>query len=160
MLFIFKYMNFLTGNLNRVISSVPITNIALAIEISFFTFQGMSYVIDVYRGKGKAQRNILNVGLYISLFSQLIAGPIVRYETIEKEIDSRSTSWDDFCTGVVRFLTGLFKKNILANNLANVADIAFTTPSGSLSVCMAWLGILCFTLQIFFDFSGYSDMSI
>lgn len=156
----FKYLNFIvsifTGNLNTF-------KIALPIGISFYTFQAISYVVDVYRGKGKVQTNFLNVGLYISLFPQLIAGPIVRYETIEKEIENRKETINDFCLGVTRFIIGLGKKVLLANNFAIVADAVFAgVKSGSTtnSFLFLWLGAISYTLQIFFDFAGYSDMAI
>ena len=156
----FKYLNFIvsifTGNLNTF-------KIALPIGISFYTFQAISYVVDVYRGKGKVQTNFLNVGLYISLFPQLIAGPIVRYETIEKEIEHRKETINDFCLGVTRFIIGLGKKVLLANKFAIVADAVFAgVKSGSTtnSFLFLWLGAISYTLQIFFDFAGYSDMAI
>ena len=160
LLVVFKYLNFTLSNLNRIAPIFPQTNIVLPIGISFFTFQGLSYVVDVYRDSSRVQRNPMNVGLYISFFPQLIAGPIVRYDTIAAEIKNRTSTWDDVCVGLRRFLVGLSKKILLANNMALVADVAFGTPEGSLSVAMAWFGALCYTLQIYFDFSGYSDMAI
>ncbi|MDR2864906.1 MAG: MBOAT family protein [Spirochaetaceae bacterium] len=162
LLFVFKYLNFSIKNINRVFDNIiPQANIILPIGISFFTFQALSYVIDVYRGKGEAQKNPLNTALYIALFPQLIAGPIVRYETIAKEIDSRTFNIDDFSRGVRRFIIGLSKKVIIANTVAIIADSAFNMPDLSqLTVLMAWLGIIAYTLQIYFDFSGYSDMAI
>jgi len=160
LLVVFKYLNFMLNNLNKIAAVFPQTSIALPIGISFFTFQAISYLIDIYRGKGAAQKNILNVGLYISFFPQLIAGPIVRYESIAAEIRGRETSWDDFCIGIERFLKGLFKKILLSNNMAIVADAAFGAPIEGLSMSMAWFGALCYTMQIYFDFSGYSDMAI
>ncbi len=167
-IFIFKYLMFAVTNLNRFAgTSLKVPEIALPIGISFFTFQAMSYVIDVYRGRGAYQKNILNVGLYISLFPQLIAGPIVRYETVADEIMNRKENLDDFTAGCKRFIIGLAKKVIIANNVAMVADHAFAMLKGAnfygesgLSFSMAWLGIIAYTLQIFFDFSGYSDMAI
>ncbi|MBQ9887180.1 MAG: MBOAT family protein [Lachnospiraceae bacterium] len=158
-LFIFKYLSFVWKNLNLIIKSDHVINIALPIGISFFTFQCISYVIDVYRGKGKAQKNILNVGLYIAFFPQLIAGPIVRYETIAEQIEGRTESLDLFSQGVRRFVYGLGKKVVLANSLAIIAEAAFDNTEG-LEASMAWLGIIAYTMQIFFDFSGYSDMAI
>lgn len=159
-LFVFKYLNFTNGIIDSIFGkSLPIPEIALPIGISFFTFQAMSYVIDVYRGKGKAQKNILNVGLYISLFPQLIAGPIVRYETVADEILNRKETFDDFFDGFARFIVGLAKKVLLANTFAILADAAFNQV-GELSVTFSWLGAIAYTLQIFFDFSGYSDMAI
>ena len=155
-LFVFKYMNFVFG-----IAGIDTDNwgISLPIGISFYTFQAISYVIDVYRGDGEAQKNPLNVALYISFFPQLVAGPIVRYRTIEEQIRTRKETAADFAAGVQRFITGLAKKLILANSFAPVADYMFGHID-SLSVISAWLGAICYTLQIYFDFSGYSDMAI
>lgn len=159
LLFVFKYLNFTLENLNRIpMIHLPQTHIALPIGISFFTFQAMSYVIDVYRGKGKAQENIINIALYISLFPQLIAGPIVRYETIAEQIENRKETIDGFCSGLFRFVIGLSKKVLIANNLALAADTVF--DGSERSVATAWLGAIAYTLQIFYDFSGYSDMAI
>lgn len=154
MLFVFKYMNFVTGVLH---SFLPQTSFVLPIGISFFTFQALSYVVDVYRGI-PAQKNPFYLGLYIALFPQLIAGPIVRYTTIMDQIEERTITKDGFCKGLLRFLYGFNKKILLANLLAVVADTAF--GADSLSVGMAWLGAVCYALQIFFDFSGYSEMAI
>lgn len=163
LLFVFKYLTF-TGNIIDSIFGVnlPIPNIALPIGISFFTFQAMSYVIDVYRQKGEAQTNILYVGLYISFFPQLIAGPIVRYETIADEIKNRKETLNDFFDGFARFVVGLSKKVLLANSFAILADQSFDTVKNgdSISVLFGWLGAIAYTFQIFFDFSGYSDMAI
>ena len=160
-LFIFKYLCFTLNNIgwliNKDFSSIKI---ALPIGISFFTFQAMSYVIDVYKKKVEVQKSLFNLGLYISLFPQLIAGPIVRYETIAKEIENRNENYDDFAEGTIRFIQGLAKKVIIANNVAFVADAAFETPTNELSTTFAWLGAIAYTLQIYFDFSGYSDMAI
>ena len=132
------------------------------IHISFFTFQAMSYVIDVYRQKGEVQTNILYVGLYISFFPQLIAGPIVRYETIADQIKNRKETLNDFFDGFARFVVGLSKKVLLANSFAILADQSFDAVKNgdSISVMFGWLGAIAYTLQIFFDFSGYSDMAI
>lgn len=154
LLFVFKYMNFVTGILH---SFLPQTSFVLPIGISFFTFQALSYVVDVYRGI-PAQKNPFYVGLYISLFPQLIAGPIVRYTTVMNEIEERTITKEGFCHGVLRFLYGFNKKILLANLLAKVADAAFTAET--LSTGMAWLGAVCYSLQIFFDFCGYSEMAI
>lgn len=160
-LFVFKYMNFVTGTLLRVFPRASEmfeqTSFVLPIGISFFTFQALSYVIDVYRGAA-AQKNICYLGLYISFFPQLIAGPIVRYTTIAEQIKERRITAGMFSDGVLRFLYGFNKKVLLANAFAEVADIAFSAER--ISVGMAWLGAVCYTLQIFFDFSGYSDMAI
>lgn len=158
-LFVFKYLTFILKNFNLIFNkNIDTLEIALPIGISFFTFQAMSYVIDVYRGRGSAQKNPLNVALYISFFPQLIAGPIVRYETVAEEIMNRRETFDDFSSGAYRFAVGLCKKVILANNLAAVADLAFASEKPS--VVMAWTGAIAYTLQIYFDFSGYSEMAI
>lgn len=162
-LFVFKYLSFSIATVKSIFDlNTNVPNIALPIGISFFTFQAMSYVIDVYRGKGEVQKNILNVGLYISFFPQLIAGPIVRYETIAQQINDRKETLNDFVDGFARFIIGLAKKVLLANNLAVVADGMFDSLAGGvdLSVASSWLGAICYTLQILFDFSGYSDMAI
>lgn len=163
-IFIFKYLMFTIENVNHLLGfNMHVPSIALPIGISFFTFQAISYVIDVYRKKGKAQKNIINVGLYIAFFPQLIAGPIVRYETVAEQIQFRKENFQDFSEGVVRFMIGLSKKVLLSNSMATIADFAYSlveSDGGQLSVCMAWLGAIAYTLQIFFDFSGYSDMAI
>lgn len=163
LLFVFKYLTF-TGNIITGLFGVNlgIPNIALPIGISFFTFQAMSYVIDVYREKGEVQTNILYVGLYISFFPQLIAGPIVRYETVADEIKNRKENLTDFFDGFARFIVGLAKKVLLANSFAIIADQAFGAleNGSSISVMFGWLGAIAYTFQIFFDFSGYSDMAI
>ena len=160
LLFVFKYVTFVLSNLNRLGAQFVIPGIELPIGISFFTFQALSYVLDVNRGRGQVQRNPLKVGLYISFFPQLIAGPIVKYETVAQQIDTRQENWADFSAGVCRFLAGLGKKVLLSNQLADVADIAWGMGRGQLSVGMAWLGAICYTFQIYYDFSGYSDMAI
>lgn len=169
-IFVYKYLGFVLRNVNTVFHAhLKVPEIALPIGISFFTFQAISYVIDVYRGRGEAQKNLLNVGLYISFFPQLIAGPIVRYETIADQIRNRKENLQDFSDGVVRFIVGLGKKVLIANNMALIADHAFGFGNGtvqwfgvdiSLTAGMAWLGALAYTFQIYFDFSGYSDMAI
>ena len=160
-LFVFKYMNFVTENLQTPLKaagiSIEITKYVLPIGISFFTFQALSYVIDVYRGI-PAQKNPAYLGLYIALFPQLIAGPIVRYTTIMDQIETREITWDGFSKGMLRFLYGFNKKMLLANLLAKAADAAFGVEE--LSACMAWFGAICYSLQIFFDFCGYSEMAI
>lgn len=160
LLFVFKYLAFTVTNMNQLFGlSLVVPNIALPIGISFFTFQSMSYVIDVYRGE-QYQKNILDVGLYISFFPQLIAGPIVRYETVAYEINNRKENFDDFSSGVLRFMAGLGKKVLLANTMAVVADVFFDGNINSLSATSAWVGAIAYTFQIYFDFSGYSDMAI
>ena len=158
-LFVFKYLMFTLGILNSLGASLTLPVIRLPIGISFFTFQALSYVLDVARGRGEVQRSPLKVGLYISFFPQLIAGPIVKYETVAQQIDCRKESWADVSSGCVRFLTGLGKKVLIANQMAVVADRAFGMEAGSLSASFAWLGSLCYTMQIYYDFSGYSDMA-
>ncbi len=157
---IFKYASFLSENL-AILSGNDrlILNIALPIGISFFTFQLMSYVFDVYYGNAAAQKNPFYVALYVSLFPQLIAGPIVRYQQIEGEITNRRESFDEIADGIRRFVYGLGKKVLLANFLAQIADNCFDYYNQP-SVLLAWLGAIAYTLQIYFDFSGYSDMAI
>lgn len=160
--FVYKYLDFTITNVNRLLGSdIPLQHILLPIGISFFTFQAMSYVIDVYRGNGAVQKNPLNVALFLMMFPQLIAGPIVRYETISSEMTCRKENLEDFFNGLKRFIIGLGKKVIISNLVAVVADTAFNgTAANSLSVIMAWTGAIAYTLQIYFDFSGYSDMAI
>lgn len=159
---IWKYANFFTSVLREWFplwkGVIPQTSFVLPIGISFFTFQAMSYVIDVYRGTVKVQRNPFYLALYIALFPQLIAGPIVRYSTVCAQIVSRSTTISDFSSGVWRFLSGFSKKMLLANVFAEIADKAFSMYSPG--VAMSWLGAVAYSFQIFFDFSGYSDMAI
>ncbi len=157
-LFSFKYVDFTVRNLNLLGLDLTPPEILLPIGISFYTFQAMSYVFDIARGRGTVQKNPLNVGLYIALFPQLVAGPIVKYETVAREILRRRETWDDFAEGVRRFLIGLGKKVLLSNQLAVVADLAFAAEAPTAS--LAWLGAICYTLQIYYDFSGYSDMAI
>ncbi len=161
----YKYTNFLVNNFNQIFSDVlagpiQVDPVHLPIGISFFTFQALSYVIDVYRNEVPVQKNPLNIGLFISLFPQLIAGPIVRYSDIAQQIISRKTSLNDFAEGIERFIFGLGKKVLIANSVAVAADKIFAIPSEHLTFSLAWLGIICYTLQIYFDFSGYSDMAI
>ena len=160
LLFVFKYLTFTLENLNLAGLNTPVPVIGLPIGISFFTFQALSYVLDVAMGTAQVQRNPLWLGLYISLFPQLIAGPIVKYSTVADEIEGRRETWADFSSGCCRFIVGLGKKVLLSNQLAVVADAAWDTPIGDLSAALAWLGALCYTLQIYYDFSGYSDMAI
>ncbi|BDF71422.1 alginate O-acetylation protein [Oscillospiraceae bacterium] len=162
-LFIFKYLDFTIAQINAVFNAqLPLQNIVLPIGISFFTFQSMSYVIDVYRGQGKAQKNPIAVVQYISLFPQLIAGPIVRYLDVEHELNHRKENLNDFANGCARFIIGLGKKVLFSNAFAIVADTAFDAlaAGNSISVLAAWMGAIGYTLQIYFDFSGYSDMAI
>ena len=154
----FKYAGFVGENLRSLGLPLSVPEVVLPIGISFFTFQGMSYVIDVYRGDTPPAKNPLQVALYIALFPQLVAGPIVRYTTVAEELVSRRETFDDFAAGALRFSFGLAKKMLLANNLSLMADEAFSTaPIGAAA---AWLGAIAYTGQIYFDFSGYSDMAI
>ena len=160
MLFVFKYLTFCCQQigllLHRDMSGI---DIALPIGISFFTFQLLSYLFDIYYGKAKPQKNVFNTGLYIALFPQLIAGPIVRYDLIDKQIMGRKESLDDIAEGMLRFIYGLGKKVLIADYMAQVADNIFDAGV-AMSVGTAWLGAIAYTLQIYFDFSGYSDMAI
>ncbi len=160
-LFIFKYLMFIVSQIGLLINKdTSAINISLPIGISFFTFQLISYLFDIYYKKADAQRNPFYVGLYVSLFPQLIAGPIVRYEKIAKSITNRSETYDDVVCGMQRFIYGLGKKVLISNYVAQIADNIFDYLAGNTSVLMAWLGAVCYTLQIYFDFSGYSDMAI
>lgn len=161
----FKYANFLTTQANIVLEgmevpTIELANVHLPIGISFFTFQSISYIVDVHRRQVQAQHNPLDLALYISLFPQLIAGPIVRYKDVAQQLMGRKLDVALFSSGVRRFIIGLAKKVIIANTAAYVADGIFDLPPGQLPAQVAWLGILCYTLQIYFDFSGYSDMAI
>lgn len=163
-LFWFKYLNFFVRNVNEALGpkhQISIPNIVLPIGISFFTFQAMSYVIDVYRKEVNVQKNPFYLGLYVSFFPQLIAGPIVRYSTIEEQITNRKETWEKFSVGSCRFITGLSKKVLISNSMAAIADRIFTMQEhGAIAVSLAWLGAIAYTLQIYYDFSGYSDMAI
>ena len=157
-LFVFKYLGFFTENLNRLpFVRLPVPQITLPIGISFFTFQAISYVVDVYRGEA-AQKSLWDVMLYIAFFPQLIAGPIVRYSDFADQIHNRQESLQNWNRGGYRFAIGLGKKVILSNNLAYVADAAFSSV-GNLSFSMAWIGAVGYSLQLYFDFAGYSEMS-
>lgn len=159
----FKYFNFLMETVNAVLSliggqTVSLNQIALPIGISFFTFQIMSYVIDVYRGTVPPQKSLAKLALYISLFPQLIAGPIVRYSDVAAQIDERNVTLGGIYTGAVRFMIGLSKKVLLSNQMAAIADAAFIQSDPP--ALLAWMGAVAYALQIYFDFSGYSDMAI
>ncbi len=156
----FKYLGFFASVLNDMGVPVAQPKIALPIGISFYTFQSISYLIDVYRRESPVQKRFLGLLLYISMFPQLIAGPIVRYGTVAEEIGRRHVSPSDFAEGIYRFLIGLGKKVILANQLSEIAEQFLVAGLPSLSTTGAWIGILAFTFQIYFDFSGYSDMAI
>jgi alginate O-acetyltransferase complex protein AlgI len=159
-LFVYKYLDFALTNLNHLGLALPLTGLLLPLGISFFTFQAISYQADVYRGRVTAQKKPWNVGLYMALFPQLVAGPIVRYQTVAEELVGRRETFADFSEGVRRFLLGLCKKVLLANNMALIADNAFALTDGERSVVYAWIGALAYSFQILFDFSGYSDMAI
>lgn len=157
----FKYYDFLISVINQILkTSIPQLSLALPIGISFYTFQTMSYTIDIYRGEAKAQKNILSFGAYVAMFPQLIAGPIVQYKTIASELKQRTESVSLFADGVRLFLIGLGKKVLFANNIGMLWDTVNAMQVSQLSVLSAWLGILAFAFQIYFDFSGYSDMAI
>lgn len=161
-LFLFKYLTFAIANVNALLQTdFNLKTIILPLGISFFTFQAISYVVDVYRGEVSVERNPFYVGLYIAFFPQLIAGPIVRYSTIADQIRNREHTLQKFSAGCCRFVVGLGKKIIIANTMAIVADYVYSfVPNQPVSVALAWLGSIAYTLQIFFDFSAYSDMAI
>ncbi|MBP7710394.1 MAG: MBOAT family protein [Rickettsiales bacterium] len=157
----FKYANFLVENLNQIFSlQIENKKIHLPIGISFFTFHAISYLVDIYRKKCRAQRNIFDLALYISFFPQLIAGPIVRYNAIEKYLGQRRHTWFAAAAGIRRFIIGLGKKVIIANPLGEFADAVFASQISDLNPAIAWAGLAAYTLQIYFDFSGYCDMAI
>lgn len=161
LLFYFKYFDFAVESINQAFgTTIQLQNIVLPIGISFFTFQGMSYTIDVYRKQVSAQKNPLKVALYITLFPQLIAGPIVRYTDIVNEIDNRRVTLSDFSAGIERFIVGLGKKAIIANTMAACADRIWNAGIEHNTALISWVGSIAYTLQIYFDFSGYSDMAI
>lgn len=158
---LFKYANFFISILNHIPGcQIAPLNVTMPIGISFFTFQALSYVIDVYRQEAEPQKNPLSLGLYISMFPQLIAGPIVRYKDINSQIHARTHSFDKFSEGIDRFIFGLSKKILLSNVFAGTADVIFSLHPQNLSFATVWLGAVAYTLQIYFDFSGYSDMAI
>ncbi len=160
-LMFFKYSDFFINNINTITNSnISLLGLALPIGVSFYTFQTMSYTIDVYRHDAPVQKNIISFGAYVTLFPQLIAGPIVRYNTIAEQLDSRRESFSMFFDGMARFCLGLAKKVLIANNVGGLWDLISTSPTSQLSVVSAWIGIIAFALQIYFDFSGYSDMAI
>ena len=169
LLAVFKYLDLFISTLNILpFVNLPLAGIALPIGISFYTFQTMSYSIDVYRGRVKAQRNILDFATYVTMFPQLVAGPVVRYATVEVELSSRRETLDDFAAGLRRFLVGLAKKVLIANVMGSIADSLYNPAVSSavaaklsyLGVIGAWTLVLAYTMQIYFDFSGYSDMAI
>lgn len=162
----FKYAKFLVDNLNEILNLFALPIIEgikyerLPLGISFYTFQSMSYLVDVYRREVKAQRNFLNLGLYVALFPQLVAGPIVRYNEIAAQLVKRTQSLSKFNEGIRRFVIGLGKKMLLANPMAFIVDDIYSLPVGDISTPMAWMAAVAYALQIYFDFSGYSDMAI
>lgn len=160
-LLVYKYIDFIIANINLIpgIEIAPL-NLPLPIGISFYTFQILTYVIDLYRGQVKYQKNPLYVALYIFLFPQLIAGPIVRYSTVENEIENRIENWDSFSLGIRRFCFGLAKKVLIANQAGYVATTILAKDAGRIGSSMMWLAVFAFAIQIYFDFSGYSDMAI
>ena len=159
LLCLFKYTDFFIGTVNGILGcNIPLLNLPLPIGISFYTFQTMSYTIDVYRGDAKVQKNIISFGAYVPLFPQLIAGPIVRYQTITDRINERTHSFDKFGEGVKRFVCGLGKKVLLANNIGLLWSTV--SKADGITAVSAWIGIIAFAFQIYFDFSGYSDMAI
>lgn len=158
---VFKYWGFFNQNLNSIFGAeLPTQIFNLPIGISFYTFQAITYVVDVYRGKARVQRSYVNLLLYVSLFPQLIAGPIVRYTDIAEQLESRETTIEGFARGITRFVTGLGKKVLLANIAGQIATSLIGGDLSKASVLGAWLGIFAYTFQIYFDFSGYSDMAI
>jgi alginate O-acetyltransferase complex protein AlgI len=158
---VFKYSGFFIENINNILNiNIPNPNLALPIGISFFTFQAMSYTIDVYKKEVPVQYNFFDLLTYISMFPQLIAGPIVRYETIAKELKERTVTKEGFADGFTRFLNGLLKKVLIANSIGLLWNTISSMPYSQLSSLTAWLGVIAYTFQIYFDFSGYSDMAI
>ncbi len=161
LLVFFKYSDFFISIINSIFNTnIALFNLTLPIGISFYTFQTMSYTIDVYKNEAKPQKNIINLGTFVTLFPQLVAGPIVRYVDISKQLNNRHSNINKIYEGIYRFTIGLSKKILLANNLGLIWASVKSTPYSELSNLTAWLGIVCFTLQIYFDFSGYSDMAI
>ncbi|EGT3616496.1 MBOAT family protein [Clostridium perfringens] len=157
----FKYYDFLISNINALFNiNIPINDIPLPIGISFYTFQTLSYIIDVYWGKVKVQKSLLSFSLYVTMFPQLVAGPIVKYSDIARELTSRKESLEKFGEGVERFIFGLGKKVLIANNVGLLWTSIQGSDLGKISVLTSWIGIIAYTLQIYFDFSGYSDMAI
>ena len=157
----FKYMDFFIANWNSLSGmEIPLRHVVLPIGISFYTFQAISYLVDVYRRDTAAEKSILNTGLYITFFPQLIAGPIVKFHEISDQIRERQESMERFARGMQRFIEGLAKKVLIANVMAETADTVFACDAGVLTFQDAWVGALAYTMQIFFDFSGYSDMAI
>ena len=160
-LFFFKYADFIIGNINNITHlNIPLLHIPLPIGVSFNTFQSLSYIIDVYRGTVKYEKSFYNYLAYTTLFPQIIAGPIVRYENVDEELENKKISIDNFTVGIKRFIIGLGKKVLIANNIGALWNLIETGDYGNLTFVLAWFGIIAFALQIYFDFSGYSDMAI
>ena len=161
LLVVFKYLDMMVQTVNQLSGSeIPLVGLALPIGISFFTFQALSYVIDVYRREVEPQKNLWNVMLYISFFPQLIAGPIVKYHDIQEQIDNRNTDVKEIAEGLRRFIIGLSQKVLISNTMAVTADALFAAGAGELNILSAWIAAIAYMLQIYFDFSGYSDMAI
>lgn len=161
LLVVYKYAGFIVDTFNQIFSTqIPIPEIVMPIGISFFTFQAISYIVDVYRGKNMAKAGFFDVLLYISLFPQLIAGPIVQYNSVADQIKDRKVTVDKFADGIRRFIIGLSKKMLIANTMGLAADKIFALETNDIGTPLAWLGAVSYTLQIYFDFSGYSDMAI
>lgn len=161
LLVVFKYLYMMVQTVNQLCGSeIPLVGLALPIGISFFTFQALSYVIDVYRREVEPQKNLWNVMLYISFFPQLIAGPIVKYHDIQEQIDNRNTDVKEIAEGLRRFIIGLSKKVLISNTMAVTADALFAAGAGELNILSAWIAAIAYMPQIYFDFSGYSDMAI
>jgi len=161
----YKYANFLTDNLNLLLRqfgepSVVFAHVMLPIGVSFIVFEKITYLVDIYRKVGRPSRSLFDYMTYVFLFPKLLAGPIVKYHDIEAQLGRRNFSWDDACAGAARFAMGLVKKVYIADTVSEVADMVFKIPPGELGSGTAWVGLLCFTLQIYFDFSSYSDMAI
>ena len=160
-LFFFKYADFIITNINNITNlNIPLLNIPLPIGVSFNTFQSLSYIIDVYRGTVKCEKSFYNYLTYTTLFPQIIAGPIVRYETVDEELETKNISIDNFTQGIKRFIIGLGKKVLIANNIGELWNLIEVGNYENLTFVLAWFGIIAFALQIYFDFSGYSDMAI
>lgn len=157
----FKYIGFIIGNINTLFNiNIPFDELSLPVGISFYTFQVLSYIVDVYLGKVKVQKSLISFGAYVTMFPQLVAGPIVQYESIEEQLNYREESLEKFGQGVERFIQGLGKKVLLANNIGLIWTTISAMDLGNMSVLTSWIGIMAYTFQIYFDFSGYSDMAI
>ena len=157
----FKYSDFLISNINSLFNlNISLLAIALPIGISFYTFQTMSYTIDVYKQNVKAQKNFISFATYVTLFPQLIAGPIVKYRDVSESLENRKENITDFSEGIKCFIIGLFKKVMIANNVGFIWESIHSLPYSEISLSLAWIGAICYSLQIYYDFSGYSDMAI